>query len=98
MLDDNQLRQDFFINDDGHVNIRLKFTVEDKEERERIISLLMGNVHDTSTEGGIIIPEGVVVDKMYFHNQDPLTALKSIKEEMHNVLNNVFDSAINANR
>ena len=38
-MNEKELRQDFFITDDGYINIRLKVTTEDKIEREENINI-----------------------------------------------------------
>ena len=91
-MEDNQLRQDYFISDDGYINLRLKVLTEDKEEREKIVAELMVAVYKGK---GIKISELTSVDQLYFHNQNPLTVLKTMKEEMLSNIENLFDSAIN---
>lgn len=84
-------RQDFFISDDGYINIRLKVTTEDKAEREKLVHELMGKVYK---DEGFELPKNAVVDQMYFHNQNPLTVLKDLKEQVIGDIESIFNAAI----
>lgn len=90
-MNENELKQDFFISDDGYINIRLKVTTEDKGDRERLISELMGKVYKGE---GFKLLENTVVDQMYFHNQNPLTVLKDLKKSLLEKMEIIFDEAI----
>ena len=90
-MNENELKQDFFISADGYINIRLKFTTEDKCEREKIITDLMRRVYKKE---GFELPRNTEVDQMYFHNQDPLTVLKDLKKQMIEKMEIIFDEAI----
>ena len=91
-MNENVLKQDFFISDDGYINIRLKVTTEDKVDREKIATNLM---HMISKKEGFELPKNTEVDQMYFHNQNPLTVLKYLKKQMIENIENIFNEAIN---
>lgn len=91
-MNENELKQDFFISDDGYINIRLKVITEDKGDREKLIAELMGKVYKRE---GFELSKNAVVDQMYFHNQNPLTLLKDLKKQMIENIENVFNEAIN---
>ena len=90
-MNENELRQDFFISDDGYINIRLKVTTEDKGDREKIVADLMRRVYKKE---GCELPKNTEVDQMYFHNQNPLTVLKDLKKQMVEKMEIIFDEAI----
>jgi hypothetical protein len=85
------ITQDFFISDDGYINIRLKVTTEDKFDREKIVADLMGRVYKKE---GFELLKNTEVDQMYFHNQNPLTVLKDLKKQMIEKMEYIFDEAI----
>jgi len=91
IMNENELKQDFFISDDGYINIRLKVTTEDKGDRERLVGELMRKVYKSE---GFELPKNAIVDQMYFHNQNPLTVLKDLKKEMVERMEFIFDEAI----
>lgn len=91
-MNENELIQDFFISDDGYINIRLKVTTEDKIEREKIVGDLMNRLHNKE---GFELPKNTEVDQMYFHNQNPVTVLKDLKKKMIENMENIFNEAIN---
>jgi hypothetical protein len=90
-MDKGESRQEFFISDDGYINIRLKVITDDKDERERIVGELMGKV---CKGGNFELSNGVVIDQLYFHNQNPLTVLKDLKKQMIENIDNMFDGLI----
>lgn len=90
-MNENELKQDFFISDDGYINIRLKVITEDKEDREKIVADLMGKVYKGE---GFKLSENTVVDQMYFHNQNPLTVLRDLKKSLVEKMEIIFDEAI----
>ena len=90
-MNENELRQDFFISDDGYINIRLKVITEDKGDRERLIAELMGKAYKGE---GFELSKNAVVDQMYFHNQNPLTVLKDLKKQMIEKMEMIFDEVI----
>lgn len=90
-MEEKIITQDFFISDDGYINIRLKVTTEDKTEREKIIADLMRKVYKKE---GLELSKNTEVDQMYFHNQNPLTVLKDLKKQMIEKINIIFDEAI----
>jgi len=90
-MQENELKQKFFISDDGYINIRLKLTTDDKIEREKVVAELMGKVFTTE---GFELPKNVEVDQMYFHNQNPLTVLKDVKKQILSDIESVFNNAI----
>lgn len=90
-MNENELKQDFFISDDGYINIRLRVTTEDKEDREKIVAELMGKVYKCE---GFKLSENTVVDQMYFHNQNPLTVLRDLKKSLVEKMEIIFDEAI----
>ena len=91
VMNENELKQDFFISDDGYINIRLRVKTEDKIEREKIIADLMRRVYKKE---GFELPKNTEVDQMYFHNQNPLTVLKDLKKQMVEKMEIIFDEAI----
>jgi len=93
-MKEEDLRQDFFIYDDGYINIRLKVTTEDKTEREKLVGELMGKVLKGE---GFELPKCAIVDQMYFHNQNPLTVLDRLKKQVMSDIESVFNNAINHN-
>ena len=94
-MKEGDYRQDFFISDTGHINLRLKVTTDDKEEREKIVGELMGMIFK---EKHFVMPESVKVDQMYFHNQNPLTTLMTAKEQVLNDIERIFDEAISRDK
>ena len=88
MKDENELRQDFFITDDGYINIRLKVSTEDKEEREKLVYGLMKN---TYREESLELSKFVQVDQLYFHNSNPISVLKELKAKMMQQIEDVFN-------
>lgn len=91
MKDENDLRQDFFITDDGYINIRLKVITEDKEEREKLVYSLMKN---TYREESFELLNFVQVDQLYFHNSNPTTVLKDLKVKMLEQIEETFNSIL----
>ncbi len=91
-MDENQLKQDFFISDDGYINIRLKVITEDKGDREKLIADLMGKVYKGE---GFELSKYVIIDQMYYHNQNPITLLKDLKKQMIENIEKMFNQAIN---
>ena len=89
-MNEEDLRQDFFISNDGYINLRLKVTTEDKVDRERIVAELMGKM----TKEGFELPDNTVIDQLYFSNQNPLTVLKDIKKIILNDIESIFDESI----
>lgn len=90
-MKENELKQDFFITDDGYINIRLKVITEDRTDREKIVGVLMG----MALKGGDFeLSKNVVVSQIYFKNQNPLTTLEYLKKEMIEKLENIFNEAI----
>jgi|TARA_R110000824_G_scaffold105368_4_gene249311 hypothetical protein len=90
-MNKDDFRQDFFISDDGHINLRLKVITEDKVEREKLVGELMSK---TLKGEGFELPKGAIVDQLYFHNQSPLTVLKDIKEKILTDIEQVFNESI----
>ena len=90
-MQENELKQNFFISDDGYINIRLKLTTDDKVKREKVVAELMGKVYKSK---GFELPKNVEVDQMYFHNQNPLTVLKDVKKQILSDIESVFNNAI----
>lgn len=93
-MEEENLRQGFFISDDGYINLRLKVTTEDKKEREELVRQLMGEVYNS--DGSVIskFAKFAKVDKMYYHKQDPLTVLKDAKSQAISAIDSIFDEAI----
>jgi hypothetical protein len=91
-MTENELRQDFFISDNGYINIRLKVTTEDKIEREKIVVDLMNRLYNKE---GFELHKNTVVDQLYFQNQNPLSVLNNLKDEMLEKINSTFDDCIN---
>jgi hypothetical protein len=91
VMNENELRQDFFISDDGYINIRLKVTTEDKIDREKIVADLMRRVYKKE---GFELLKNTEVDQMHFHNQNPLTVLKDLKKQIIEKMEIIFDEAI----
>jgi len=91
-MEENNFTQDYFINEDGYINLRLKVTTEDKEEREKIVALLMGKV---LKDKGFVLSDNVEVDQIYFKNQNPKTVLNSLRKQLLSNIENVFDETIN---
>ena len=94
-MEDENFTQDHFINEDGYINIKLKVTTENKIEREKIISKLMYRVKH---EKGFDLPKNTLVSDIYFKNQDPLTILERLKEELTESLQREFNNAIEVNK
>lgn len=90
-MNENELRQDFFISDDGYINIRLKVTTENKTDREKIVADLMSRLHKKE---GFELHKYTEVDQLYFHNQNPVTVLENMKKEMIEKMELIFDQAI----
>jgi len=90
-MNEEDLRQDFFISDDGYINLRLKVTTDDKVKREKLVAELMGKTYKAE---GFELPENATIDQLYFHNQNPLTVLKGIKEKILADIESVFDESI----
>jgi hypothetical protein len=90
-MEEKIIAQDFFISDDGYINIRLKVTTEDKIEREKIVADLMRRVYKKEV---FELSKNTEVDQMYFHNQNPLTVLKDLKKQMLDKIEYIFDEAI----
>lgn len=90
-MDNNDLKQDFFISDEGYVNIRLKIITDCKIEREKIIKDLMGKVYNSK---GLELSENTIVDQLYFHNQNPTTVLNQLKKQLIDDLETIFDKAL----
>jgi hypothetical protein len=87
--------QDFFISDDGYINLRLKVTTDDKVKREKIVAELMNKTYKAE---GFELPENATIDQLYFHNQNPITVLKDIKEKILSDIESIFDESINKQR
>jgi hypothetical protein len=83
VMNENELRQDFFISDDGYINIRLKVTTEDKIDREKIVADLMRRVYKKE---GFELLKNTEVDQMYF--------LKDLKKQIIEKMEIIFDEAI----
>jgi hypothetical protein len=92
LIEEDNSRQDFFISNDGYINIRLKVTTEDRIARECIIYELMSKVYKNE---GFEMPKNVSVDQLYFHNQNPLTVLKDMKAQILDQVESMFDGLIN---
>ena len=90
-MTEGDFKQDYFISDDGYINIRLKVTTEDKVEREKLVAELMGKTYKNE---GFELPKSAVVDQMYFHNQNPLTVLKDVKKQVIEDIESIFNNAI----
>ena len=90
-MKDGNLKQDFFISDDGYINLRLKVTTGDKAEREKIVAELMGKVYKAE---GFELPKCATIDQLYFHNQNPLTVLKDVKAKVMEDVESIFNNAI----
>lgn len=93
-MNKDELKQDFFISEDGYINIRLKVTTEDESEREKLIGELMGRL---SKSNGFDLSKSAIVDQLYFYNQNPLTALKYLKKQMIEEMESMFDRVIEQN-
>ena len=90
-MNEDYLRQDFFISDDGYINLRLKVITVDKVEREKLVAELMGKTYKAE---GFELPKSAVIDQLYFHNQTPLTVLKDIKKQILTDIEKVFNNSI----
>jgi hypothetical protein len=90
-MKEEDFKQDFFISDDVHINIRLKVTTDDKTEREKLITELMGKLYKSE---GFELPKNATIDQIYFHNQNPLTVLNDLKKQIVEKLEFIFDEAI----
>lgn len=90
-MSEKNFTQDHFISDDGYINIRLKVTTEDKVEREKLVSELMGKLYKKE---GFELPKSAIVDQIYFHNQNPLTVLKDVKKQVMGDVEKIFNEAI----
>ena len=88
------ITNDFFISDDGYINIRLKVNTEDTLLREEIISKLGRCIHKNEPLNQL---NNVTVDQMYFHNQNPLTVLKDLKTRITKEVENMFEEIISRN-
>lgn len=93
-MNNGESRQEFFISDDGYINIRLKVITDDKIEREKIVGDLMGMLKN---DEGFKLSEHVNVDQIYFHNQNPLTVLERLKKDIISDIERVFDESISKN-
>ena len=94
-MEDKNLTQDHFINEDGYITIKLKVTTNNKIEREKIIGKLM---YSLKNEEGFDLPENTIITNIFFKNQDPLTILERLKEELTESLQREFNNAIEANK
>ena len=75
-MKEGDLKQDFFISDDGYINLRLKVTTDDKAEREKLVAELMGKVYKAE---GFELQKCATIDQLYFHKQNPLKVYKDVK-------------------
>lgn len=91
IMNEDDLRQDFFISDDGYINLRLKVTTEDKVEREKLVAELMGKFYKAE---GFELPKSAIIDQLYFHNQNPLTVLKDMKKQVMDDIERIFNNVI----
>ena len=94
-MKEEDFKQDYFINEDGYITIKLKVTTNDKIEREKIIGKLM---YSLKNDKGFDLPENTIITNIFFKNQDPLTILKRLKEELTESLQREFNNAIEANK
>lgn len=91
---ENKLTQDYFISDDGYINIKLKITTDDKVEREKIVAELMGRLKNRD---GFELPKNTSIENLYFSNQNPLTVLESVKKQIICDIEKIFDNSISMN-
>lgn len=92
-MDENEIKYPFFISDDGYINLRLKVLTKDEEEKEKLVAELLGmGHHGKKFELSV---DKVIINQIYFYNQNPLTKLRYIKEEVLKNITEMFDSAIN---
>jgi hypothetical protein len=90
-MKEGDFKQDFFISDDGYINIRLKVTTDNKIEREKLIGDLMNRLYKSE---GFELSKNATIDQIYFHNQNPLTVLKDLKKQMVEKMESIFDEVI----
>ena len=93
-MEGNKQTQNFFITDDGYINLRLKVTTDDPIERENLISMIMGNIY---RKCDLDFKDNVHVDKIYFQSFEISSILNSIKEGIISDIESVFDKAIGDN-
>lgn len=90
-MEEGDLKQDYFISDTGHINLRLKVITDDIVEREKLISDLMGMFDNGEV---FELSKCAIVDQLYFHNQNPLTILESTKKQIIEDIESMFDDVI----
>lgn len=95
-MDNNEnLTQDFFISDDGYINLRLKVTTNDITEREKLVASLMGRLRSIYDDFDVF--SAVEVDEIYLHNSSPKSVIEKIKEDALSKISESFDDIIRDN-
>ena len=92
MKEDDELIQNYFISNDGYINLRLKVTTDDEIEKEKIIATLYDKLKNAE---GFELSKTVVVDQIYFKDQDPVTFLEKTKNKILEDIKFLFDSTMN---
>lgn len=88
---EENFKQDFFISNDGYINLRLKVETNNKQEREKIVADLMGRLINSQ---GFELSKLVSVDQIYFQNQSPVSVLKDVKKTLITDIESYFNNII----
>lgn len=94
-MEEGDFRQDFFISEDGYINIKLKVTTDDKVEREKLIGQLMGSMGNGND---MDISKYAQVSQIYFKGHNPLSALEDLKKTMLTDMESYMDNIINQHK
>lgn len=86
-MDESDLRQTFFITDDGYINLTLKVVTEDKVEREKLVSQLLSKLFKKEPLDSM---DGLLVHQIYRYDQDRKTILKELKSDFIEYLDDII--------